>query len=281
MYTCELPTDKYHLLACALQLLGETTLLSEQASRSVAAYEKAIQLRDNDLQIATGLVDAYIANGQQSKAVDYLVSLRNRLIASGAAPAAPGSEAASTSTSASAIKSMPSLTAPPLTGEASSSSEVSVDEESLISETSASNSASTSSNDVNRPIKDLDPVSLELLLAKTFSGWRGHENDALGTYDVLIARFPEDFRGYLAKGVFLKERGRKADAERMFLQVGDCCPQPAAGTMKSWSNACTDHTIHLNMRDEGVCYLSGMAHLSSCSLCNPHSVFQCVKRMTA
>ncbi len=38
-------------------------------------------------------------------------------------------------------------------------------------------------------------------------------------YDNLIARFPEDFRGYLAKGVFLRDKGRRADAERMFLQV--------------------------------------------------------------
>lgn len=31
--------------------------------------------------------------------------------------------------------------------------------------------------------------------------------------------FPKDFRGYLAKGVLLRERGRQGDAERMFLQV--------------------------------------------------------------
>jgi hypothetical protein len=39
-------------------------------------------------------------------------------------------------------------------------------------------------------------------------------------YDALIGRFPEDFRGYLAKGVYLRDKGRRADAERMFLQVG-------------------------------------------------------------
>jgi len=32
-------------------------------------------------------------------------------------------------------------------------------------------------------------------------------------------------RGYLAKGVFLKERGRRADAERMFLQARFYAPQ--------------------------------------------------------
>jgi hypothetical protein len=39
------------------------------------------------------------------------------------------------------------------------------------------------------------------------------------SYDALVARFPEDFRGYLAKGVYLRDKGRRADAERMFLQV--------------------------------------------------------------
>jgi len=51
-----------HLL---LQLLGETDLLSERSQPAVAAYKRAVQLRDNDMQIATGLTDAYIANGQQ------------------------------------------------------------------------------------------------------------------------------------------------------------------------------------------------------------------------
>lgn len=39
------------------------------------------------------------------------------------------------------------------------------------------------------------------------------------SYDALVARFPEDWRGYLAKGVWLRDKGRRADAERMFLQV--------------------------------------------------------------
>ena len=38
-------------------------------------------------------------------------------------------------------------------------------------------------------------------------------------YDDLIKCFPEDFRGYLAKGVYLWDKGQRSDAERMFLQV--------------------------------------------------------------
>ncbi len=147
----------------------------------------------------------------------------------------------------------------------------------------------------SRALRPLEPVSVELLLAKTYSSWRGHDNDAIATcvracvracvccrraqgvranerramvtmctiykhnsdvvpnqqmpcadrggmclqrcmlntillllcvhirpvrsYDALINRFPEDFRCYLAKGVFLRDKGRRADAERMFLQV--------------------------------------------------------------
>ena len=38
----------------AWRLLGETTLLSQQAPRSVAAYEKAVALATDDLQVITG-----------------------------------------------------------------------------------------------------------------------------------------------------------------------------------------------------------------------------------
>lgn len=54
---------------------------------------------------------------------------------------------------------------------------------------------------------------------KAYAAWRGHDQDALAAYDTLIGAFPTDFRGYLAKGMFLKERGRQGDAERMFLQA--------------------------------------------------------------
>jgi len=68
-------------------------------------------------------------------------------------------------------------------------------------------------------------VAIELLLAKTYSSWRGHDTAALATYDALVARFPEDFRGYLAKGVFLRDQGRRADADRMFLQAKFYAPE--------------------------------------------------------
>lgn len=66
---------------------------------------------------------------------------------------------------------------------------------------------------------------MQLLLGKAYAGWRGHDADALAAYDALIKAAPGDFRGYLAKGVFLKERGRRSDAERMFLQARFYAPE--------------------------------------------------------
>lgn len=60
---------------------------------------------------------------------------------------------------------------------------------------------------------------LELLRGKVFSQWRGHTADAEAVYDALIKTSPDDFRGYLAKAVLLKEEGRKSDAERLFIQA--------------------------------------------------------------
>lgn len=54
---------------------------------------------------------------------------------------------------------------------------------------------------------------------KSYAAWRGHDQDALAAYDTLIGAFPTDFRGYLAKGMLLRDRGRQGDAERMFLQA--------------------------------------------------------------
>lgn len=54
---------------------------------------------------------------------------------------------------------------------------------------------------------------------KAYAAWRGHDQDALAAYDTLTRAFPTDFRGYLAKGMFLRDRGRQSDAERMFLQA--------------------------------------------------------------
>eukprot|EP00877_Chromochloris_zofingiensis_P008322 jgi/Chrzof1/3743/Cz13g07090.t1 len=82
-----------------------------------------------------------------------------------------------------------------------------------------SSSGSSTSSSGQRAAKRLDPVAVQLLLGKTYAAWRGHDTDALGAYDQLIGDHPQDFRGYLAKGVFLKERGRHADADRMFIQA--------------------------------------------------------------
>eukprot|EP01023_Acetabularia_acetabulum_P019973 TRINITY_DN20288_c1_g2_i1.p1 TRINITY_DN20288_c1_g2~~TRINITY_DN20288_c1_g2_i1.p1 ORF type:complete len:426 (-),score=79.47 TRINITY_DN20288_c1_g2_i1:597-1874(-) len=76
---------------------------------------------------------------------------------------------------------------------------------------------------INDQISVGDPVygsvELQLLLGKVYSSWAGHYGDALAVFDSLIKSSPEDFRGYLAKGVLLRNIQKKSDAERMFLQA--------------------------------------------------------------
>jgi len=80
-------------------------------------------------------------------------------------------------------------------------------------------------NGVQKP-QDIDPIQVDLLLGKAYSDW-GHISDAVSVYDKLINEHPEDFRGYLAKGVILKENGKSGDAERMFIQAKFFAPEAA------------------------------------------------------
>ncbi|KAE9621238.1 putative 43kDa postsynaptic protein [Lupinus albus] len=72
----------------------------------------------------------------------------------------------------------------------------------------------------------LDPIQVELLLGKAYSDW-GHVSDAVAVYDQLISTHPDDFRGYLAKGIILKENKNIGDAERMFIQARFFAPDKA------------------------------------------------------
>ncbi|KAL0724371.1 hypothetical protein Bca4012_038970 [Brassica carinata] len=89
---------------------------------------------------------------------------------------------------------------------------------------------------------DLDPIqaswflglSVELLLGKAYSDWE-HISDAIAVYDRLISEHPEDFRGYLAKGIILKENGSRGDAERMFIQARFFAPDKAKAFVDRYS----------------------------------------------
>ncbi|CAK7323758.1 unnamed protein product [Dovyalis caffra] len=74
--------------------------------------------------------------------------------------------------------------------------------------------------------QEVDPIQVDLLLGKAYSDW-GHVSDAVSVYDQLISRHPDDFRGYLAKGILLKENGSVGDAERMFIQARFFAPEKA------------------------------------------------------
>ncbi|KEH28514.1 TPR domain protein [Medicago truncatula] len=80
----------------------------------------------------------------------------------------------------------------------------------------------------------LDPIQVELLLGKAYSDW-GHVGDAIAIYDQLISTHPDDFRGYLAKGIILKENKNIGDAERMFIQARFFAPDKAKALVDRYS----------------------------------------------
>lgn len=80
----------------------------------------------------------------------------------------------------------------------------------------------------------VDPIQVELLLGKAYSDW-GHVSDAVSVYDQLISNHPDDFRGYLAKGIILKENGKLGDAERMFIQARFFAPEGGKALVDRYS----------------------------------------------
>lgn len=87
---------------------------------------------------------------------------------------------------------------------------------------------------VEQKTEKVDPVQVELLLGKAYSDW-GHVSDAVAVYDQLISKYPNDFRGYLAKGIILKENGKVGDAERMFIQAKFFAPEKAKALVDRYS----------------------------------------------
>lgn len=81
-------------------------------------------------------------------------------------------------------------------------------------------------NSMTEALLQVDPIQVELLLGKAYSDW-GHVSDAVSVYDQLISSHPDDFRGYLAKGIISKENGNVGAAERMFIQARFFAPERA------------------------------------------------------
>ncbi|XP_047315313.1 uncharacterized protein LOC124919184 isoform X2 [Impatiens glandulifera] len=86
----------------------------------------------------------------------------------------------------------------------------------------------------DKEANSVDPIQVELLLGRAFSDW-GHVSDAVNVYDQLITNHPDDFRGYLAKGIILKENGSVGDAERMFIQARFFAPVKVKALVDSYS----------------------------------------------
>ncbi|KAH9716526.1 TPR REGION domain-containing protein [Citrus sinensis] len=82
----------------------------------------------------------------------------------------------------------------------------------------------------------VDPIQVELLLGKAYSDG-GRVSDAVAVYDRLISSYPNDFRGYLAKGIILKENGKVGDAERMFIQARFFAPEKVKALVDQYSKS--------------------------------------------
>ncbi|KAF8407350.1 hypothetical protein HHK36_006478 [Tetracentron sinense] len=90
------------------------------------------------------------------------------------------------------------------------------------------------SSNLETEMEKIDPIQVELLLGKAYSDW-GHVSDAVSVYDQLISTYPNDFRGYLAKGIILKQNGKNGDAERMFIQARFFAPEKAKTLVDRYS----------------------------------------------
>nr|XP_010926616.1 uncharacterized protein LOC105048840 [Elaeis guineensis] len=88
--------------------------------------------------------------------------------------------------------------------------------------------------DLEKKTQKIDPIQVDLLLGKAYSDW-GHISDAVAVYDELISEHPNDFRGYLAKGIILKENGKVGDAERMLIQARFFAPDNAKALVDRYS----------------------------------------------
>ena len=73
-----------------------------------------------------------------------------------------------------------------------------------------------------------DDVDAKLLTARVYSGWKGHGKEAERAYQEAVDAAPEDFRGYLAKGVFFREIGKPAEAENLFRSAKSLAPREMA-----------------------------------------------------
>lgn len=104
----------------------------------------------------------------------------------------------------------------------------------LLSARQSLNTQDPNQTDGSMESQKVDPIQVELLLGKAYSDW-GHVGDAVAVYDQLISAHPNDFRGYLAKGIILKENGKVGDAERMFIQARFFAPDKAKALVDQYS----------------------------------------------
>ncbi|KAH7388542.1 hypothetical protein KP509_16G081000 [Ceratopteris richardii] len=97
----------------------------------------------------------------------------------------------------------------------------------IISERDRLRTSKQENVDNKEQISDPDEatwIQINLLLGKLYAEW-DHTTDALAVYDSIIKSNPDDFQGYLAKGILLKKQEQKGEAERMFIQAKFLAPE--------------------------------------------------------
>jgi Tfp pilus assembly protein PilF len=77
----------------------------------------------------------------------------------------------------------------------------------------------------------VDEVDGRLLEARVQSAWKGHGKDAEIAYEAVITEHPEDFRGYLAQGVFFRTVGKPDAAEDAFRKAKSLAPSDTASVV--------------------------------------------------
>ncbi|KAF3522559.1 hypothetical protein F2Q69_00050027 [Brassica cretica] len=212
----ERPTDPD-----VFRLLGEVNFELKNYEGSIAAYKISEKVSKGiDLEVTRGLMNAYLAAKKPDEAVKFLLDTRERL------------NTRKTSTA----DSVPAETEPDLDP---------IQASLFLGYGVGLVMNHTNSSGTNFMILFVDKIYLseyslrliccvELLLGKAYSDW-GHISDAIAVYDRLISEHPEDFRGYLAKGILLKENGSRGDAERMFIQARFFAPDKAKAFVDRYS----------------------------------------------
>ncbi|CAK9146123.1 unnamed protein product [Ilex paraguariensis] len=232
----------------AFRLLGEVKYEIKDYEGSAAAYKSSAMLSKTiDFEVLRGLTNTLLAAKKPDEAVHVLLASREHLNAEKSSGGNIGADSSTVETKSQVDPIQGSMASRSTRSCPSSNKSVKVALACTAAPTLRLRHDSTqppttlslleilltaASKLCVHPVTFVDLV--ELLLGKAYSDW-GHVSDAVSVYDQLISSHPDDFRGYLAKGIILKENGKVGDAERMFMQARFFAPEKAKALVDRYS----------------------------------------------